>query len=279
MKIALIGIDPSFGNAPGIFKALSIYADVIPVFRQKDPKGMWKHLPALYGYENIPKADLYFIISGECFADLQESHFYPARIILTDSYYLNNYKELNKTLKDYTVYCMPDLMKYYGKTHSFFHPFEYGRVKKSGVLTICHSPYSTAKRRTKGTEIISRIVMEMKRDIKLNYELIVRKSWIECLRIKSRSHLFIDQISQVDGYGGAVGKSGVEAMAMDCVVFTSGDLIETDIPLPPVIKITAETLKDKLMEFIENRDEQIEIQSEWVKKYCSYEFVGKHLLK
>ena len=198
MKIALISADPSFGNAPGIFQALSTCAEVIPVFRCKDSKQMWKQIPdALYEYENIPEdVDQYVIVAAQSYVEVWELLFdKPIRVILTDSYYLKNYKKLNGELRQHIVYCMPCLKRYYGQARSFYHPFEWEeQIIKNDVLTISHSPSNAPKRGIKGTAFIDDVIKEIKEDIRIQYDLITDEPWLISVQKKSCSHIFIDQV-------------------------------------------------------------------------------------
>ena len=286
MKIALISADPSFGNAPGIYRALSTCAEVVPVFRRRDSKEMWKQIPdALYGYENIPEdVDQYVIVSAQSYVEIRELLLdKPIRVILTDTYYLENYNELNEELRHHIIYCMPDLMKYFGEARTFYHPFEWNNwVIKSEVYTISHSPSNAPKQLVKGTAFITEVVEELEKEVNIQYNLITNKTWWFAVNQKAHSHLFIDQVISNGEYKGGLGKSGIEAMVLENMVFTSGEFFKTDLPLPPVEIVIPENLKEKLVYYIRNegrRIKRVAEQRSWADKYCSYEFIGKHLLK
>lgn len=279
MQTIVLSIDPTFGNSFGIAEAI----EAIPVFRQKDPKGIWKGKTAYYGYENIPKADLYVIVSGQAFHEniynvmRWRKEKIPVKVILGDSYYRNNFEILNNLFRDYDieVFCMPDLYHLTDDAELFYQPFQFDiKIHKSQKFTICHSPYSESKSLEKGTKIIENIVRSIKKDFV--YESIMRLPWNEALIRKSKSHITIDQLI-IKG----VGKSGLEAMLLQSVVFSSGKPISKNIPAPPVIWITEDTLKKKLIHCIEHPAEWkywMEEQRNWALKYFSYEFCKKNLL-
>lgn len=285
MKIVTVSIDPTFGNGFGVAEALG----AIPVFRQKDPKGMHFGKQALYGYYNIPKeADLYVVISGQCFHEIEDEILklrlkqVPVKVILTDTFYLKHYESLNVLFEkwDIEVFCMPDLYHLTNDAELFYQPFNIDiPTNKAEQFTICHSPYAHQKTLEKNSKTITGIVKSLPFDIK--YDFIVHLSWREALQRKARSHITIDQL-RTGEYIGGVGKSGLEAMLLNSVCFSSGRPVKgKNIPPPPVVWITADTLKKKLIEVISHpvmwQDYMIR-QYEWAKKYLSYEFCKKNLL-
>lgn len=277
--IALISIDPSFGNCVGLYKALSLRDDVCAVFEQKDEKGFHEKIPCTFGFKNIPPADKYVVVSSGAFLRA----FTPKEktsVILTDSYYLNHHKEFDYLLKGYSVFCMADLSKYCKVDHKLYYPpFEYdGKIVKNKELTIAHSPYNKIKREQKGTERIEDAV----KDMDLNLDIIVDSSWDESILRKSKAHMFIDQIAMREyGYIGGMAKSGLEAITVSCLTFTSGEPVDGDIPAPPVEWIDNRTIINRLKSYIDNDsriDARVKEQSDWSKEYLSYEFQSKYLV-
>jgi hypothetical protein len=295
--VVLIAPSADFGNVPGIYRALRTQVDrVLVVLRLRDKKQMWQMLPAsdvVFGYKNIPRGvSQYIVISGSGFYGVHEFLLQyikrkRVRVILTDSYYRENCVKLNKLLKPYIVYCMPELMQFYdGEYRTFYPPFERNgiNVRKNGKLTIAHSPFDTHKIEMKGTELIEQAIQNIRQNIDVEYDRITGVPWQECMKRKMRAHLFVDQVIEFnDGYCGGLGKSGIEAMGLGCVTLSSGDFgIKDLIPPPPVVEITPDILYGVLLRLIQDvelRNKFGQDQSDWMRRYASYEFVGKHLLE
>ena len=283
--IALISKDASFGNCVGLYRALSRKDDVTAVFKEKDEKGFCRKIPYQIGYHNIPRnADEYIVVSGEAFIDTETVIPKNSRVILTDSYYLNNYERVNTTLNGHIVYCMADLQKYMDKeSRVYYPPFEYNEEPvKNENLTITHSPYSDHKRVLKGTEHIEDALEDLSLVAEFDVDIIEGKKWVEAIQRKSKAHLFVEQLAdRGNGYNGTLAKSGIEAMAVGCMTFTSGYNYHNGIPMPPVEWIDFDTIYDKLLYYINNtdkREERIVEQKQWVKEYLNYEFQSEYLL-
>lgn len=266
--ISIISIDPSFGNCVGLYKALSLVDEVSTVFKQKDPKGFHKELPCVYGFDKIMESDHYFVVGAGAYVRLK----LPKRkttVILTDSYYLNNHKNID--LSGVRILCMPGLAKYGRYNKLYYMPFEYNEgIVKNNEFTIAHSPYSDIKKRQKGTEIIT--------DVCNGYDLdiIADETWEDSIIRKSKAHIFIDQITEREnGYIGELSKSGIEGMAVGCYTITSGIPVDGVIPAPPVVWADRNTLRRA----IEGYDSDIaDSQKQWVDTYLNYEFQSKYLL-
>lgn len=265
MRVALISIDPSFGNCVGIYKALSLKHDVTCFFKQEDPKGFHTMLPwikMMSGF-NDANFDHYFVVSSDAYCRANT----PPRkttVVLTDSHFLKNHKTID--LSHTRVLCMADLVPYckqYDKL--FYHPFEWDEpYVKNKELTIAHSPYSKTKRVQKGTDFILSVVPDV--------DVIMGVSWVESIRRKSKAHIFIDQVERV-GYPGGIGKSGIEAMAVGCMTLTSGVSIDGEIPAPPVIRVSRGNLREKLQDIEYSTEQQI-----WVEDYLNYKYQSTYLL-
>ncbi len=283
--IALISKDPSFGNCVGLYHALSLKDDVQAVFKEKDEKGFYKEIPYYIGYHKIPRdADQYVIVSAEAFMDTRDI-IEEAMVILTDSYYLKHYELVNENLNGHVVYCMPDLMKYTDREcRTYYPPYEYdGEIVKNDKLTIAHSPYSDHKKILKGTQHIHDAFEDISHDVDFEYDIIMNAKWDESIKRKAKAHIFIDQLTdRGNGYNGALAKSGIEAMATECMTFTSGDNKHNkQIPLPPVEWIDFDNICDKLLFYINNdakREERIIEQKQWVDEYLNYQFQSDYLL-
>jgi len=280
--IQLLAIDCTFGGFFNLVKALNLKTPTRGVVRQTDKKNMHLLCDCEIGWDKV-KDEESIIIGSNALYEIHKKITKKITLIITDSFYLENHKEVNQIIKDrnINVFTMVD------KGHlidvelkPFFQPFDLSQTEiiKNNILTVCHSPWSEHKRKTKG----SYKILESVSKFNVDYVEILGKSWHECLLEKAKSHIFIDQLVAQDNYIGGLGKSGLEAMLLKCVVLTSGEYIENDyIEEPPVVWINGNNIEAKLKELIENkglREEIINEQYEWAKKYTSYEFVANYIL-
>lgn len=293
MRIALMAEDPAFGNCVGLYRALSLKHDVTAVFHKKGrpEKLMWEEIPHVLDIKYVPKrADHYIIIGAQHFVRLGRLHpgFLPysgndkVTVVLTDSMSRNRKQCLQEDLVNYRVFCMADLAPFYNCVGIYYHPFEYeGEVRKNGRMLVSHSPFSLHKKNLKGTRFIKRVIEE----IGVELEVIAGVSWRESIERKSKAHIFVDQVIPPDeiGWHGGLGKSGIEGMATGCLTMTSGRFADerSSIPPPPVVQVTREDFKDKLLHYITHDDEREMLareQKRWVEKYLNYEFQSTYLI-
>ena len=290
--ICIISKDATYGNCAGLAKAISATNNVELILSHTDKKDMYKQFPAKFGYKNIPdSADQTIIVGAISFNEAYTNA--PARIdrllknskakiILTDSFYLNRYEKLNDLYDKMglIVYCMPQLLYCRGdrKTLPYYQPFDLFSypVVKNEKLTICHTPFHSSKIDLKGTKYINSFV----NDFDVRYDLVMNKTWQETLKIRSASHISIDAIVKIGEWTNGVGKSGLEAMWLGSAVITTGHQVYTEqIPPPPILYTTIEDFKNDLRTLIFNddfRNDQVLEQRRWAEKYTSYEFVSKH---
>ena len=124
----------------------------------------------------------------------------------------------------------------------------------------------------------------------VSYDIISGATNIQCTKRKSKSHIFVDQISPENLYTlqppylGGLGKSGLEAMTLGSVTLTSFRDISSEpfIPNPPVINVNKDNLYDKLEKLILNKNERNSIsnsQKNWVKDYLNDKYVVNYILK
>lgn len=121
-----------------------------------------------------------------------------------------------------------------------WHPYNPMDHAKRSILTITHSPgkRATSRRDVKGTGAIRSVIKSLQADLDVPFEYIVLvdKPHKKCLRIKSRSHIFIEQLAPKVFRG--MGKSGLEAFAGGCVVlgpYKLGAFDGSGITPPPAI--------------------------------------------
>ena len=121
----------------------------------------------------------------------------------------------------------------------------------------------------------------------MNLDVIIDTPWEEAMIRKARSHLFIDQLyNSADRYGvnvnhHSIGKSGIEAMLLESLVFTRGEYIGRKIPAPPVVWIGRKNFIDLVDYYIEHPEEKeakIKEQKEWALKYTTYDFAARNVL-
>jgi hypothetical protein len=165
---------------------------------------------------------------------------------------------------------MPDLCKLGGWKNVYYQPFIMPEVdtKKTGV--VCHSPYSPEKMKQKGTEFISAVCAKHN----LSLKIITGKTWLDTVRIKAQYRFFVDQLFR------GIGKSGLEAMLLDCAVVT-GVKPDTD-NLPPVLWTDKRRFERDLLELIfdrERTDQIVKAQKEWAVVNLDPKVTAKKIIK
>jgi hypothetical protein len=278
--VVVIAQDASFGAASHMCEAICSKYNCIGLFELENSKGFY-YKNSIIGFDKIPEAKTYIVISSHMF--LKYKVFLPkdrTKVIINDSYYLENYKETNMESVGYDVYCMADKMYLMDRNVKvFYHTFDINiPIIKNDSATVCHSPFSYSKSLRKGTYIVTTAINE----IGVDSDIIFNASHEECLIRKSKCHIFIDQIVDEGDYKGGLGKSGIEAMLLKCLVMSGGRILKTNIPKPPIVVVDKENLKDKLVYFINNeshRNEIIQQQYEWANKYTNKDFFVDYILK
>jgi hypothetical protein len=209
-------------------------------------------------------------------------------LVITDSTFLKKNTKINNFLinnKNIKVLIMPDLIPFIDKKIKYKPYFQHididisQPIEKYGELTFSHSPGLKYKSDLKGSKFIE--------DTLKNRKLIVihNKTWSECIEIKKKTHIFIDQmvINNEYKYAGGIGKSGLESMLLKNILITSSPQLITEpfFENPPSISIIPNKLKDTINDLIVNPNKMMEIsqkQYEWVKKYTSLDFVKNNIL-
>jgi len=192
-------------------------------------------------------------------------------IFITGTDYIKNYKSWNKFLNrtNFTNrFCEAEMIKFNPTINKFLpHPMEYDLpLIKNKKITICHAPGLIERPEKKGTPIIISVIKELKNDFDFEYDHIVGVSLSECLKRKSKSHIFIDQINPDVG---GIGKNGYEALSLNCITIASVNSFG-DVPKdlrPPVINVnTKKELYNILKNFLLNQNlinEKINDVSKW----------------
>ena len=238
----------------------------------------------------------------EKYSKLKDKNFKSVAVIFSDTNYCKYYKWCNEYThkNNIPVYAMPDLSDYclypYIPAYQTITLPEIKIVKPDDNIVICHSPGEKGGFNYKGTKQISSIIMELSKNYNIKYLLLENLSWKECIEVKSTAHIFVDQLTKnnpfIDQkrfggeirYHGALGKSGIEGMLLNCCTITTMDIHETEpyFPFPPVVLTDYQNFKfdlEILIKDVDYRNNLIEKQYEWAKKYCSPEFVKMNVTR
>lgn len=270
MKICLLSNDATYGNGAALAEGLKRFADVTTIFHYKDAKELYKQTDVKFRAE-VPKADHYIVLGAISLGRLPKKYWHNGvTVIMTDSKYMNNSDWYNKLFREnnWTVWAMPDLAEKARTENIYYQPFIMPEVDKRKTDLICHSPFCEAKTVQKGTAIIAAIC----RKNNLPLTIIKGKTWRESVGIKAR-HLFcIDQLFR------GLGKSGLEAMLLDCIVLSG---LKPHRPnLPPVVWTDKKSLEKDLLGLIFDKQRQkeiIETQRAWAYDNLMPEVVAKKI--
>jgi len=304
MKIVVIAEDPSFGASANLVNALrKQYHSVVFVFKNNDPKEFWKKVPdkvVTIGRRPVlaTMPDLSIVVGSKAWdwgmefegqgPNIKPNQ--PTTVILTDSHYLRNYDRLNVEFDaaGVNVMAMPDLMPYrQGRpTAIYYPPFNLcnHKRKKNDHFTICHSPGPKAATNEKGTlQIREQVQRFLHNNPGAEYIEITGKTHAESIEIKSKAHVFIDQLVppgvKPNGYAGGLGKSGVEAMQLGCYTITNrtehGNYLN-------YFDQEKETLADHLQHVYNNRKElrnRAKAQKGWSQHNTTFDMVALNVLR
>lgn len=289
--INIYALEAGSGHACGLAKGLSQYGEVKAHWWKKSAYGseMDNIYPGEVGHFDRCEEDS--IIVGCGAFDKMKRKPKRATVIVTDGGFMRNSAYYNSAFKNYKVFCHPCKIQFATvPAKECYQPLgslEFIKVSKNKELTVGHSPFSEVNARWKGTAQIIKTVLEFvtQNPTYISFDLITNIKWIECLERKSKCHIFVDQIDHFDGdkfgWRGGIGKSGLEAMLLDCLVICRGWHEGLNIPHPPIAWCTKETFRDTLDFYIHNPIERrlkIEAQKEWALKYLSYEFGAKNII-
>lgn len=281
-NICLVCINVAFANISAIQNVL----DCNIAIQQTEVKGYGKMLTQTpYKIPNIPKADHYIFAGTGMLTSMNVSKLQGRKtVLITDSHYLNKTKTIDEIIKreNIEVFCMADLWDYcLLDKRMYIHPFIDFKIniEKAKKLRVCHSPFSNNKMKLKGSNYISKALSNLHTKGHIfDYECITGDSWKNTLNRKSKCHFFIDQLCiethpSSKHYKGGIGKSGLEAMLLKCLTFSSGKRVDSDTPPPPYVIVNSiEELEDQLSYYMNNEKERthlINTQYEWALKYTN----------
>ncbi len=148
----------------------------------------------------------------------------------------------------------------------------------SGTLKIVHAP---TNRIIKGTPEILSAIDEVRKHRKIKFVLIEDLPREKVIEAKSGCHIAIDQIGNRGGTG--YGINSLETLSMGIPTITDMNCgFDTWLPENPFITADKDTLAEKIIELIDNRDLRLKkrkVSRAWVEKYHSYKSVFAELLK
>jgi len=301
-KITITCVDAAGGHACGLAIGLKKYGTVTSVWRNKNKHKLDYLVPdAKFGFKHIPlSGDDLIIVSCITYDHLMVvlgrrrfsrilKNYTRVHIVITDGRFPASPEYYNRLFTPYDVLTTGCKRNFRGNlpTKTYYQPFDLSMFDKTknDHLTIGHSPFTQSKFREKGTEEIIEVTD------KYNFDLITGVSWKECLIRKAKCHIFVDQIDNHDRVKfkftnknyvwPALGKSGLEAMHLGCLVITYGKGYDTDIPAPPVAWCHG-NFKEVLEYYIKNESERLKLAAEgqaWALKYSSYDFAAQQVLK
>lgn len=238
----------------------------------------------------------------EKYSKLRNKNFKSVAVIFSDT----NLCKYSKWCNDYVrenniaVYAMPDLHNYLSVPYiPAYQTIALPKIKikkPTDRIVICHSPGLKGAYNFKGTKQIRKIVNGLSQRYNIEYVELIKETWEDCIKEKSKAHIFIDQLTKGNPYipqkrfggkiiyDGALGKSGIEGMFLKCCVITTMNKAPTEeyFPFPPVVisdYYNFENDLEKLIADVEHRNQLIDIQYDWVKKYCSPDFVGMNVTR
>jgi hypothetical protein len=287
MKVTLFATEAGAAHACELANGMMKYCDLTTVYHHKSAYGIDNIHPGLIGVEHIPVEGDAFILVGLALWNLFDrrilDNYKRVVVVIPDGPFMRKKDYFNKALKGYDVFttnCKYQFADFPVK--EYYQPFNIQiPVEKNRDLTIGHSVFVKAKEREKGSKEILRIARETGADVDFIHDL----NWYDNLRRKAKCHIFVDQIDHFDahvfGWNGGIGKSGLEAMLLDCLVLSWGKFEGRELPAPPIAWCDKDSFEDVLTYYIfhkKERDEKIAAQKEWALKYLNPDFCAKRIL-
>jgi len=295
-QITLVSVDCGTGHACGLALGLKNYGKVTLVWQNKNKHKLdFLNPDAKFGFEHIPKRGDDLIIAGCITFDRLEMRKYNYKrihIIITDGRFARNPDYYNEKFKNFDV--LATGCKHHFRnglpTKTYYQPFDLSEydLSKNDKLTVAHSPFVASKFKEKGTQKIIEVISNRNVD----FDLITGVSWEECLTRKAKAHIFVDQIDHYDRdkfkftdpnyVWPALGKSGIEAMHLGCLVLTYGKAYNTEIPSSPIAWVTEKTFAETLAYYIYKPGERTKLARkghEWALRYATYDFAARNVLQ
>ena len=300
--VTLVCIDAGGGHACGLSLGLRKYCNLTTVWKNHNQHGLDHIEPeALMGFKNMPTGGDELIIMSNITQNHLEKHFGGAgfrsylkrwgvvKTIITDGLITLEPEKYNEKMEGMEVFATLCKIRFRGDlpTKEYYQPFDLShiKIKKNDKITVAHSPFLPNKAIEKGTRYIKEGIEHYGDAVTL--DIITTTPWEEAMERKSRSHIFIDQLyNKEDPWGvelmhPSIGKSGIEAMHLESLVFTRGRHKPREIPSPPVVWIADQPWIELLDYYIfhpTERLEKIARQKEWAMKYATYDFAARNVL-
>lgn len=301
--VTLVCIDAGGGHACGLSLGLRKYCNLTTVWRYPNQHGLDHIEPrALLGFKHLPPGGDELIIMSNITQHYLEKHFGEAgfksylkgwgvvKTIITDGLITLEADKWNEKMEGMEVFATLCKIGFRGDlpTKEYYQPFDLSHVEvvKNDKLTIAHSPFLPNKMIEKGTAHIKKGIMDRFGDSVI-FDVITETPWEEAMKRKAKSHIFIDQLyNEEDPWGVSVlhpsiGKSGIEAMHLESLVFTRGKHKSRGIPSPPVVWITDHPWIELLDYYIYHPTERLEKiaeQKQWAMKYATHDFAARNVL-
>jgi len=228
----------------------------------------------------IEKAGIIHIKSnkslGFSFANINLERRKPIIYTHGGSVYRANWKKINKET-DYVAartVLMPDLIH---SPDTIFtpHPIDIIKVKpiplnqKNSKLTLSHSPSNISFKKT-------HLLDSLKKDDRLNIDIITNTPYLRCLERKARSHIFYDRIQDsCNSYG----NSAVEACALGLATISYWDKVYAPLLNNcPIVSCKENQLKVEIEKLINETSYRLEKGRqcrEWVESFHGAHKIAK----
>jgi len=183
-------------------------------------------------------------------------------------------------ISDLNLTCELDLMSMHPRLNYLFLPIDTSRFvpreHRGKARRIGHAPTS---RYFKGSDRIIQVCRELERDFGIQLVLIESKPHREALRLKHSCDIFIDQISNLGGWG--YGMNSLESLSMG--IPTCTNLVpqyEEFLPHHPFINVDGQNLKERLVQLIQDpelRGRKGREGRQWVERHHDIPVVIKQL--
>ena len=183
-------------------------------------------------------------------------------------------------LSDLNLTCELDLVSRHPRMNYLFLPIDTSRFipreHRGTAQRIGHAPTS---RYFKGSDRIIRVCKELERELGVRLVLIEKKPHQEALRLKNSCDIFIDQISNLGGWG--YGMNSLESLSMGIPTCTNMvPQYEEFLPDHPFINVNGHNLKERLIQLIQNselRREKGREGREWARRHHDIQVVMDQL--
>lgn len=151
-------------------------------------------------------------------------------------------------------------------------------VPATGRLLVGHSP---SIRERKGTELISSVLANLAHSV--DFDLIENVPYEECLRRRSRCHIFIDQMHpKIGGFGA----SSMEAMGQGCAVLADMRHVSPECwkfyQKPPILDVRdKKRLRETILYLASEKNHLEEIRSKsvaWIKAHTNPVAISSYFL-